>query len=123
MTALSALLSLIEAASVWKSVSVQVALAGEVLVLSLRDCDHHSDFSGIKVSVKCSKLEKLATAITTEEDGSLRLIFHWKLQHIQTTVMQDSEVLSKCLFQEETSWTLRLSKYKKITTLTLSQSL
>ncbi|PHT30118.1 hypothetical protein CQW23_30319 [Capsicum baccatum] len=41
-------------------------LKGSVTCL---DCNHHIDLSGIKVSVKCSKVKTLTMA-TTEEDGS-----------------------------------------------------
>ncbi|MCD9560026.1 hypothetical protein HAX54_018453 [Datura stramonium] len=44
------------------------------------DCDHHSDLSGIKVSVKLQQsLEKVATAVTAEEDGTFETNLHWKL--------------------------------------------
>ncbi|KAL4335103.1 hypothetical protein GQ457_07G035720 [Hibiscus cannabinus] len=40
--------------------------------ISCLDCKHNYDFSGIKVAVKCDKVEKLATA-TTEENGGFKV--------------------------------------------------
>ncbi|KAJ7948012.1 putative Pollen Ole e 1 allergen and extensin family protein [Quillaja saponaria] len=40
--------------------------------LTCLDCTHNFDFSGIRVSVKCDQVKKLAVAIT-EDDGSFKV--------------------------------------------------
>uniref|UniRef100_A0A7N0VEI2 Pollen Ole e 1 allergen and extensin family protein n=1 Tax=Kalanchoe fedtschenkoi TaxID=63787 RepID=A0A7N0VEI2_KALFE len=37
--------------------------------VSCLDCDHHFDYSGIEVAVKCDKAEKLSV-VSTDSDGS-----------------------------------------------------